>query len=972
MTRSHQVVLPCLLVLLGCTGPAWAGDPSTPVDWPVYRGTPGRNGIVRGGDLPHLEARWRKLLAEQSTTRKWIDEISRFIQEKKAPFLPAAFPITTTITTRDGRPVPLLIYRSHWGLYVYDLRSSSMRWRAPSAWSMDTMVSKPQKQPALTQWAEYYLQTLQQPTLLFSNGVVGTLSTDNLHVYAIEDLAVAPPLLQTEFDLFNRRLPPRYDPSVTDAIQHNRLQAYFLETGKLKWEVGGRNGGDLNGSFYLGAPLPLNDRLYVLLEKEGKIALVCLDAHRGGLLDKVDLYHPALPLLEDSGRRMQAAHLAFAEGRLICPTNAGAVVAVDASTHKVLWTYSYRKADPDQPKPVEAKPGTPRPSFWAVTAPIIEGNRVIFTAPDARSVHCIDLRTGKKVWTHFRQEGDLFLAGVFKDRVLLVGRHKVRALSLNLGKEQWSLEVGMPSGQGIASDTYYYLPLRADAKRGEPGVCAIDVARGEIYTHARSPRKEVPGNLIFAEGQVISQSLNEIVAYPQLRDHQAQQDALLKQNPDDPMALTDRGAIRLEQGDLRGAIADLSRAVKTAPAGQVKGRARLRLYEAFTAYFRSDFKSAQQFAKEYEEVCTTVLEEELPGGDAGKAVGNALRGVPQEALRRRFTFLTLVARGLESQRELALALAKYEAIGKLLGLKDLPPLADEPGVRVAADLWARDRIRALFAAAAPKERQALDNYVAQREIQARKNKSLNDLREFVRLFGSAGQAGKEARLRLVERLIEDEGPLSLLEAEQHLELLRGPGSDPEWSGRAVEGLARLSVRKGLLKDAGYYSRLLRRDFAQVPIRDGKTGADLFDEQTGDKRMLPYLDEPGELRSGDRLRVSEERGSFPRQKGTYLLGQAGEPLPFFQDHHLALRARTHSLHLLERPGGAEKWQQPLTETRFWGLVPPRPAVRAEVLVPEPRPSGGAAGQPQSVRHRSDQSPVALGAGRSRRWNGNGPV
>src|SRR5262249_30214781 len=146
------------------------------------------------------------------------------------------------------------------------------------------------------------------------------------------------------------------------------------------------------------------------------------------------------------------------------------------------------------------------PPRWKVTAPAIADGKVVFAAPDARSVPCVRLRDGTPVWTHRRHEDDQYLAGVFAGRVLLVGKKAVRALSLAKGEELWALETGLPAGQGVASGNVYYLPLRESAQDKEPEVCAIDVDKGRILARAKSRPvrggKEVPGNLLFYEGDV--------------------------------------------------------------------------------------------------------------------------------------------------------------------------------------------------------------------------------------------------------------------------------------------------------------------------------------------------------------------------------------------------------------------------------------------------------------------------------------
>src|SRR5262249_49604639 len=60
----------------------------------------------------------------------------------------------------------------------------------------------------------------------------------------------------------------------------------------------------------------------------------------------------------------------------------------------------------------------------------------------------------------------------------------------------------------------YYLPLRAAVPGGQPGVTALEVSSGRVL--ARIPwERGVPGNLVFAEGKVLSQSINRLTAHRQ-------------------------------------------------------------------------------------------------------------------------------------------------------------------------------------------------------------------------------------------------------------------------------------------------------------------------------------------------------------------------------------------------------------------------------------------------------------------------
>src|SRR5713226_8341067 len=96
-------------------------------------------------------------------------------------------------------------------------------------------------------------------------------------------------------------------------------------------------------------------------------------------------------------------------------------------------------------------------------------------------------------------------------------------------------------------------------------------------------------------------------------------------------------------------------------------------------------------------------------------------------------------------------------------------------------------------------------------------KGLDEIRQFVRLFGSAFPVGKEARLELANRLIESNEAKALIEAELNLAMLRGANEDPTVAGRAVETLARLNAHKGLLPDAAFYYRELRDRYGKVVI-----------------------------------------------------------------------------------------------------------------------------------------------------------
>src|SRR4029079_17141397 len=53
-------------------------------------------------------------------------------------------------------------------------------------------------------------------------------------------------------------------------------------------------------------------------------------------------------IMWDRPRRLSGASPSLADGVLICPTSAGAVVAIDLATRTLRWGYQYRRNDVTQ------------------------------------------------------------------------------------------------------------------------------------------------------------------------------------------------------------------------------------------------------------------------------------------------------------------------------------------------------------------------------------------------------------------------------------------------------------------------------------------------------------------------------------------------------------------------------------------------------------------------------------------------
>jgi outer membrane protein assembly factor BamB/tetratricopeptide (TPR) repeat protein len=928
-------------------------------DWPMVQGNPSRSG--QGvGDTAFMQPLWRHSLFiedEREPNKYHATEAKRLIgvgaggangaieqlEGQSKAVLPAALPVTATVVGNDGRPKSVLVFRTYAGIQARDLKTGAQEWNMAHLWSLQAMNAGPVQQ-YLQQWVMYFNQATK-PGVILENSTISTLSSDGGRVYCIDDLAVPPPP-QQQFDArWGGMQPPgagSYPAAVNHGVQGNRLNAIAIASGKLLWSLPPTRPQDddsfvpkhdFRDSHFLGAPLCLGGKLYILNEKNQEIRLICLDTAKlpEKILDKdVDeaivwvqpLGSAKDKLTVDYGRRINATHIAYGEGILVCPTNAGVLLGVDLLTHSLLWAHPYSNApahDVNNPYGpggmglgrrggmMPGQPGVaPVMSDWMASAPIISDGRVVFTAPDGPELQCLNLRNGTEIWKMKRADEDLYLAGVYAGRVLVVAKKDVRALSLDDGHEVWRVATGLPAGRGVASDNIYYLPLKqatfSDTKKG-PGIFAIDVEHGKVVAQTRSKKDlrtgaiEVPGNLLFFDGEVISQTATELVAYPQLKVKLDLMNELLAKNPNDPKGLFERGELRLDKGnsELAGAVADLHAALNNKPPADLIPKARAKLFDAMTELLDRDFNNGEKYLDEYKKLCVVVPARPEEAEEARK-----------ETQRRTANFLCLLAQGREQQGKLGEALDGYLEFGSLPTAQgELLSVVTEPAVKAKADVWARGRIKAMMDRATEEQRKPLEGVILGKWNEVKSSGDVEKLRHFVAMFGETAAIGKEGRLYLAERLMQREGKADLLDAETQL-LTLANDDDASFVVRALDGLARLNTRKGMLEDAYEYYRRLKDRFADVPVRDGKTGAQLFDELATDRRFLMYMDEVGEPQGKPKFKADEEQGknfSQQAQHALYTFEPLDAVLPFLKHRRIAVNPQSSHLMVLDRRAGA---------------------------------------------------------------------
>jgi outer membrane protein assembly factor BamB len=459
-----------------------------------------------------LEVSWAETTAQEASSRTLLQTAIEQQASRGRPLLPASYPLAV------GERI---VYRSHRGIHALDLRTREEDWHRPFTWGMDQLLVETNHAPHVEAWAGSYLDV--SPHVLFGNAVVGTLSTDGTRVYAVDDLAI-PPYRNPTFPRGRWRQEqawPDFGPGLTDAAYHSRLFALDLASGNPSWKVGGRAGapdaGVLGDTYFLGPPLPLDGRLYVLAEKNNEVDLLCLRATDGALLGRQALAYAPTRLLVDPGRRIQALLPAYGEGILVCPTNAGVLVGVDILSKNLTWAYPYPTRPLTQSEQLGDRRGRVAPprvaAEWQTGFTAVEQGRIVCAAPESPSLFCLDLRDGSRLWEVRRADDDLYVAGLLAGRVLIVGKQTCRALDLADGKQLWALETGLPCGRGVADGDVYYLPLKEPAHEKGSAIWAIDVRRGAVLARTPVPDKEVPGNLLLWQGGVFSQTATSVTAY---------------------------------------------------------------------------------------------------------------------------------------------------------------------------------------------------------------------------------------------------------------------------------------------------------------------------------------------------------------------------------------------------------------------------------------------------------------------------
>lgn len=414
------------------------------------------------------------------------------------------------------------------------------------------------------------------------NQTGSSLASDGQQVYAISGTGMtggAPP--QNMF-MRNRAQPGRQELTPTS---ENRLLAYDLQTGLLKWESGGpsvatpldedgRSASEsrrLGGAFFLGAPLAVDGQIFAMAEHQGQIRLFSMSPETGDVAWSLPLLNPAVPINYDLPRRMFGLSPSYAEGLLICPTADGVVVAVDPLRRRVEWFQQYQSrslsTDPRVARMIQIRMNGGRMGNeaqldsmvqerrWFDANPVLTVGRILLPTPDNNMLYCLEMETGKTLWERPRGEG-LFIAACTDRLCLIAGDKSLQAINLSDGTVKWSQEIPSPTGRGVVSGGQYLVPVSTHE------ILSIQMKTGRILARSSIDPTHTAGSLVAAGDQLLMQTTTEMVGLRSLSEMSEEIARTLNAPSTRASALAEQGELLLFQGREPEAVALLQESLQ--------------------------------------------------------------------------------------------------------------------------------------------------------------------------------------------------------------------------------------------------------------------------------------------------------------------------------------------------------------------------------------------------------------------------
>jgi len=849
------------------------GAPPKPVvagGWTMYRGSPDRNAVSQAGS-PFLQAEPLAPLCDDPLLAETAQKLRNEFLEAHRAALPMLHPLVVGDT---------IVLRTATRIRAIDFDDGTLRWESLLDDSLSGFVKQNDEQKKSQ--SDDLARALRRR--LFRDAAFGRLSSDTYSVFGVENLTFG-----MEDDYQRLIVTPdgrrRLDPG--SLKQYNRLTAYDVKTGKLRWEIGGPANVKMvrqPGTYFLGTPLPLGGLLYVLAEADRQTLLLELDADSGRRISERPLSakeeQPSKAATPFQMTRLTnrlprfGTSPAYADGMLVCLTPENHLVAIDLATRAVQWIYQVPTltAQLDQNMIMMIRNGLVKPpdmddmDGWAEAGVTIADGCVVLTPARVDKLVCLNLADGRVRWEVDRRNG-LYVAGVHDGKVAVVDRAGVWAVGLDDGKPAWPHEIveypggALPSGRGLMADGRYHLPLSTAE------VVAIDLEHGRLAARCRSPEGVVPGNLVGCRGHVLSQGIDGLRRFDLVSTRKQQLADQLQQRPDDPQAMFELGKAVLSDGQHTEAIDLFRRALKIKPDPPCEAM----LTEALLDGLRADFDAFRTQAEE------------------------SLALVEDPAAKARF--LQELAVGEQRAGRIEAALEDYLKLSDL-ALEDAEPQYFSAVWAVRRDRWLRARLRELLATADAQQRERIEQQIAARATDDR-------LQPFLSHFGF-GTAAHDVRLRLARKLAEEKPSLQAERLLRHV--LRSGDDSQRHEAVALLGALFRDAKQPL--EAARFYRYLNEELAETVCLDGKTGRQLVEALPQDDPVRDRLTYRSVWPVGKVQTKFTEQSSGVNMQWPVLVAGEGGPLGTAASVQLDSSLRGISGH---DAFGRQRWKVDLVDT-----------------------------------------------------------
>jgi outer membrane protein assembly factor BamB/tetratricopeptide (TPR) repeat protein len=391
----------------------------------------------------------------------------------------------------------------------------------------------------------------------------GQITSDGKHVYLLDDLS------PFQMIPINPLMGVRNTRPV--AFGRNTLVALELETeGKTLWRLGQNPTieSQLNEAFFLGAPISVDGSLYAMVEIAGDVLLVCLEPATGKLLWRQQLVAvEGASIQNDPMRRIAGAMPSYHQGVLICPTGAGATIAIDLADRTLRWGNSYpRRARGSNTMFGQSVPGGGSSDQylerWHNAAATASGTSVLVTPVATDNLYCYDIVDGKKRFSKTRNDA-FYVAGIRSGRLLIVGSREISSFDMENGRLSWKTDQRMISaghqviGRGVFGPDCYIVPTSGNE--------LIKVSLVDGRAVQRRTTRFPLGNLIAVDGEIISQGPTQLAVALGARTLGPRVERMLKEDPDNLDALIQKALLLSEKGERQEALELLQRARKIDP-----------------------------------------------------------------------------------------------------------------------------------------------------------------------------------------------------------------------------------------------------------------------------------------------------------------------------------------------------------------------------------------------------------------------